>query len=116
MAAKSSIRDVGRVLNLELSKTDRIAKLIPSNIKLKEIIFPQDGNVNLKDKLNNVSKAELDLLKNMETDFNKSLSAYSQKYKSFMENYYSAVQQVEKCKADCLTKYPPGSPAESFNN
>ena len=68
-----------------------------------------------KDKLNNVSKAELDLLKNMETDFNKSLSAYSQKYKSFMENYYSAVQQVEKCKADCLTKYPPGSPSESFN-
>ena len=43
MAAKSSIRDVGRVLNLELSKTDRIAKLIPSNIKLKEIIFPQVG-------------------------------------------------------------------------
>jgi len=68
-----------------------------------------------KDKLNNVSKAELDLLKKMETDFNKSLSAYSQKYKSFMENYYSAVQQVEKCKADCLTKYPPGSPSESFN-
>ena len=62
-----------------------------------------------KDKLNNVSKAELDLLKNMETDFNKSLSAYSQKYKSFMENYYSAVQQVEKCKADCLTKYKSGS-------
>ena len=30
-------------------------------------------------------------------------------------NYYNAVQQVEKCKADCLTKYPPGSPAESFN-
>jgi len=68
-----------------------------------------------KDKLNSVSKAELDLLKNMENDFNKSLSSYSQKYKSFMENYYSAVQQVEKCKADCLTKYPPGSPAESFN-
>ena len=68
-----------------------------------------------KDKLNSVSKVELDLLKEMETDFNKSLSAYSQKYKSFMENYYNAVQQVEKCKADCLTKYPPGSPAESFN-
>ena len=38
-----------------------------------------------KDKLNSVSKAELDLLKKMETDFNKSLSAYSQKYKSFMK-------------------------------
>ena len=68
-----------------------------------------------KDKLNNVSNAELELLKKMETDFNKSLSTYSQKYKSFMENYYNAVQQVEKCKADCLTKYPAGSEAESFN-
>lgn len=52
MAAKSSIRDVGRVLNLDLSKTDRIAKLIPNNISLKEIIFPQEGNINLKEKLN----------------------------------------------------------------
>ena len=52
MAAKSSIRDVGRVLNLELSKTDRIAKLIPNNVSLKEIIYPQEGNINLKDKLN----------------------------------------------------------------
>ena len=68
-----------------------------------------------KDKLNNVSKNELDALKEMEKGFNKSLSSYSQKYKTFMENYYKAVEQVEKCKADCLTKYPPGSPAESFN-
>ena len=52
MAAKSSIRDVGRVLNLDLSKTDRIAKLIPNNISLKEIIYPQDSNSNFKDKLN----------------------------------------------------------------
>ena len=68
-----------------------------------------------KDRLKNVSKSELDTLKQLEADFNKSLSAYSQKYKSFMENYYKAVEQVEKCKADCLTKYPPGSAAESFN-
>ena len=68
-----------------------------------------------KDRLKNVSKSELDTLKQLEADFNQSLSAYSQKYKSFMENYYKAVEQVEKCKADCLTKYPPGSAAESFN-
>ncbi len=30
MAARSSIRDVGRVLSLELSETDKIARLIPS--------------------------------------------------------------------------------------
>ena len=62
-----------------------------------------------KDKLDNVSKAEKELLTKMETDFNKSLSAYSQKYKLFMEGYYKAVEQVEKCKADCLTKYKSGS-------
>ena len=26
-----------------------------------------------------------------------------------MEGYYKAVQQVEKCKSDCLKKYPEGS-------
>ena len=36
-------------------------------------------------KLNNVSKSELDLLKGMENDFNKSLSAYSQKYKDLSD-------------------------------
>ena len=67
------------------------------------------------DKLKNVSKDELEILKQLEADFNKNLSSYSQKYKTFMEGYYSAVQQVEKCKADCLTKYPQGSSAWSFN-
>ncbi len=40
MAAKSSIRDVGRVLSLPLSETDRIAKLVPTRpgTKLRKII------------------------------------------------------------------------------
>ena len=39
MAAKSSVRDVGRVLSLPLNETDRIAKLIPTRpgTKLKKI-------------------------------------------------------------------------------
>ena len=37
MAAKSSIRDTARVLNLPLADADRIAKLVP-NIKLDEIL------------------------------------------------------------------------------
>ena len=36
MAAKSSIRDTGRVLDLSLGETDRIAKLVP-NMKLNSI-------------------------------------------------------------------------------
>ncbi len=67
------------------------------------------------DKLKQVSKDELDILKQLEVDFNKSLSSYSQKYKTFMEGYYKAVQEVEKCKSECLKKYPEGSSAWSFN-
>jgi DNA polymerase-3 subunit alpha len=38
MAAKSAMRDSGRVMELPLSDTDRIAKLIPDNAKLKDIV------------------------------------------------------------------------------
>ena len=41
MAAKSSIRDTARVLDLPLFEADRIAKLIP-NIKLKDIFGTDD--------------------------------------------------------------------------
>ena len=37
MAAKSSIRDTARVLDLPLHEADRIAKLIPNMTKLKKI-------------------------------------------------------------------------------
>jgi DNA polymerase III subunit alpha len=49
MAAKSSIRDTGRVLNLPLSEADRLAKLVP-DISLKELFTLKPGD--LKEKLN----------------------------------------------------------------
>jgi DNA polymerase-3 subunit alpha len=49
MAAKSSIRDCGRVLELPLPDTDRIAKLVP-DIKLKKLFGMDD--VQLAQKLN----------------------------------------------------------------
>ncbi len=60
MAAKSSIRDTARVLDLPLSDADRIAKLIP-NIKLKDI-FDEDekGKAKVqalrKDEIENVNQ------------------------------------------------------------
>ena len=44
MAAKSSVRDVGRVLSLPLSETDKIAKLIPTRpgIKLNKLFTDSD--------------------------------------------------------------------------
>ena len=43
MAAKSSIRDTARVLDLPLNDADRLAKLIPNMSKLKTI-FETDQN------------------------------------------------------------------------
>lgn len=50
MAAKSSIRDVGRVLDVPLQEVDRIAKLVPNNITLGDL-FDQDEKL-IKQRLN----------------------------------------------------------------
>ena len=50
MAAKSSIRDTGRVLRLSLPETDRLAKLLP-DISLKELFNSSESG--LKEKLKN---------------------------------------------------------------
>ena len=57
MAAKSSIRDVGRVLDLPLPMTDKLAKMVP-DIKLKAVF-----NSNLKDLKNSLNP---DQYKNVE--------------------------------------------------
>ncbi|MEN8138286.1 MAG: DNA polymerase III subunit alpha [Bacteroidota bacterium] len=66
MAAKSSIRDTGRALDLPLSETDGIAKLIP-DIKLKKLFGMNDKD--LADKLKNNSEDidRANQLKNLST-------------------------------------------------
>ncbi len=48
MAAKSSIRDTARVLDLPLSDADRIAKLIPNMSKLNKIFGQSDADLRKK--------------------------------------------------------------------
>ncbi len=54
MAAKSAIRDVGRVLEYPLPQTDRLAKLVPNNLKFKKLFhipadqLAKDDSMNLK--------------------------------------------------------------------
>ena len=62
MAAKSSIRDTGRVLDLPLPETDRLAKLVP-DVKLNKLFAWSKEEV--KEKLN------ADQLKNAEELINK---------------------------------------------
>ena len=48
MAAKSSVRDTGRVLDLPLPETDRLAKLLPDNIGLNKIFNFSDKELKTK--------------------------------------------------------------------
>ncbi|MBT8218240.1 MAG: DNA polymerase III subunit alpha [Bacteroidia bacterium] len=54
MAAKSSIRDVGRVLDLPLSEVDKVTKMFPQNLSASLNKVLKEGGIDpkLKDKLN----------------------------------------------------------------
>ena len=58
MAAKSSIRDTGRVLDYSLQQTDRLAKLVP-DVKLNKLF-----NWNKEEIKNNLSNDQLKKLRN----------------------------------------------------
>ncbi len=54
MAAKSSLRDVGRVMDIPLSEVDRVAKSFPQTLgaRLNDVLAPGDIHPKLKNKLN----------------------------------------------------------------
>ncbi len=54
MAAKSSLRDVGRVMNIPLPEVDKVAKTFPAHLKasLKNVLAPKDIDPKLKGALN----------------------------------------------------------------
>ncbi len=54
MAAKMSLRDVGRVLNVPLPEVDKVAKTFPAHLKasLRAVLAPKDVDPKLKDVLN----------------------------------------------------------------
>ena len=54
MAAKSSLRDVGRVMNVPLPEVDRVAKTFPAHLKasLAKVLADGDVDPKLKDSLN----------------------------------------------------------------
>lgn len=54
MAAKMSLRDVGRVMNVPLGEVDRVAKAFPQQLgaKLKDVLATGDISAKLKDAMN----------------------------------------------------------------
>ncbi|QIK16681.1 DNA polymerase III subunit alpha [Blattabacterium sp. DPU] len=68
MGAKSSIRDTGRVLNLSLKETDRMAKMVPNMFSLKTILSKKNVQEKIisKEEMNNVQKLR-EIAKNQDT-------------------------------------------------
>jgi len=66
-------------------------------------------------KLDDVSQKELDILEKLKGEYNQELSEYSQSYKTFMESYYKATEDVVTCKADCESRHRPGTSEWSFS-
>ncbi len=69
MAAKSAIRDVGRVLQYPLPQTDRLAKLVPGNLNFKTMLH-SDLTELAKDDSKNLKVEELDNLKELQRIYN----------------------------------------------
>ena len=80
MAAKSSIRDTGRVLDLSLSEVDRISKLVP-NMKLGDIFSKKE--IDLKSQLRTDEFSRVNELKKLYNS--KDLSAQTLKQASLLE-------------------------------
>lgn len=60
MAAKSSLRDVGRVMNIPLPEVDVVAKTFPTHLKatLKKVLAKDDIDPKLKEELNSDEKEQ----------------------------------------------------------
>lgn len=69
MAAKSSIRDVGRVLQYPLASTDKLAKLIPGNFGLDELLHTSADDF-AKDESNNLKPEEIDNIRELQKIYN----------------------------------------------
>ena len=65
MAAKSAIRDVGRVLQYPLSQTDRLSKLVPGNMPLAKLLHANVDEL-AKDDSNNLKPEELDNIRQIQ--------------------------------------------------
>lgn len=79
-----------------------------------KLIENMDGFAEGKQRLKTTSQKEVQLLQKLEQEYNQKLSNYSTNYKSFMEEYQKGVNDVKKCKAECIKNIPRGSSAWSF--
>tara|TARA_B100000902_G_scaffold57802_1_gene64824 strand:- start:2644 stop:3765 length:1122 start_codon:yes stop_codon:yes gene_type:complete len=94
-----------------LSNRKQQVDMLKNRMKLIENL---DGFAEGKQRLKTTSQKELQLLQKLEQDYNRKLTSYSTSYKTFMTEYQKGVNDVKKCKSDCIKNIPRGSSAWSF--
>jgi hypothetical protein len=94
-----------------LNKRKENINKLKNKIKLIENM---DGFAKGEGTLTETSSKEMQILANLEKDYQRQLAAYSTNYKSFMDSYYKAVKDVRACKANCLISIPSDATASSY--
>ena len=74
MAAKSAIRDVGRVKQFPLTQTDRLAKMVPGNLGFKTLFHANIQELE-KDDSNNLKPEEIENIKELQKEYNSQTEA-----------------------------------------
>jgi len=69
MAAKSAIRDVGRVLQYPLQNTDRLAKMVVGNLNLQTLLHVDPEEL-AKDDTKNLKPEEIDCVREIQKAYN----------------------------------------------
>jgi len=96
------VNELHQGMKLLNSRKIKISKLKGRMKLIENLSGFEEGDETLQ----KTSQAELNILENLESNYNRQLSNYSINYKSFMDTYYRAVDQVQKCKADCRVSIP----------
>ena len=104
---ESKKKGIGKNINKELINELQQGMVLLSNRKIKmdklkarmNLIENLSGFDKGNETLQNTSQNEINILKNLETNYNRQLSKYSIDYKSFMTNYYQGGAKVKEFKA-----------------
>ena len=96
------INELSQGMVLLNNRKERIDKL-KNRMKLIENLSGfSKGEQNLTD----TTRKELELLEQLEVDYNRKLNAYATNYKQFMTEYHKGVDSVKNCKANCMKNIP----------
>jgi len=103
---KEAINELQQGMLLLKTRKNNIDKLRNKLSLIENLKDFSKGEATLK----KTTDKELKYLNDLETQFQRQITEYSTKYKSFMSAYNDGVKAVRTCKTTCASKYPRSTP------